>query len=451
MASSPERFLEALKAGAWSRVADLRQGVLFTLGAILVYRLGTYIPVPGVNAGFMAALLNEHRNDALGLLDVFTGGAVRRFSVFTVHIVPYVTALALIKAATPFSPRLTALKEQGLSGARRINQYGMLLAAVLSLILSYRVAVALEGAHNAFGPAVSRPGGLFLVSCTVTMTGGSLFLTWLAHDINERGIGLGFSGPGNGLGFVLIGTSGLFVSMPQALASVPAFGRSMGLPSYMPWALLPAAIVLVTFITFFEQSQRRLPVDSPRRTPGKRSFGTGSYLPIRANPAGIGPSATAASILLTPVTLCGFLSPASPVRQFFEGPFARGQPLYLAAYAIAVVVIAFITVPQNFDVAKVAQKFRETGEFIPGYRPGQATAAYVGQVLRRMTAVGMLYLCLVCVPLEWLIGRYGLAEAFVGAAIIGMVTLIVQIIEHLAFLATPALYDGFIQTSRRRK
>ena len=228
MASSSDYYLAVLSPRAWAGQSLLRQAMLFTLGAILVYRIGTYIPVPGVNAGFMARLLDEHRNDALGLLDVFTGGAVRRFSIFTLNIVPYATAIGLLKSATPFSARLRALKEQGWSGQRTLNHDAMMLAVLVALVSSYQTAVALESAHNAAGPAVLHPGWLFRITCMLTLTAGSSFLTWLCHQINERGIGLGFTSPGAGLGFVLIGASGLFVSLPQAIGTLSGFGGGAG-------------------------------------------------------------------------------------------------------------------------------------------------------------------------------------------------------------------------------
>jgi preprotein translocase subunit SecY len=226
-----EDLLSAFRSGSWSKVPALRQRVLFTLGVVLVYRLGTYIPIPGVNADFMRQLLDEHRHDALGFFDVFTGGAVRRFSLFTLNIAPYLTAAGLIKRATPLVPRLKELKDQGLAGYAILDRYAMCLAALIALFVAFQVSGALEGASNAAGPAVAHSGWRFRLTCMVILVGGTLLLTWLGRLINQRGIGPGF---------ILVGTSGLFVNLPVAIESLSGFGRSAGWPPYAVWLLLPS-------------------------------------------------------------------------------------------------------------------------------------------------------------------------------------------------------------------
>jgi preprotein translocase subunit SecY len=442
MSSSAEQLLSALRAGAWSKVADLRKGLWFTLGAILVYRLGTYIPVPGVNPGFMDRLLNTHWSDALDLFDVFTGGAVRRFSLFTLNIAPYLSAVGLINAATPVIPRLSRLKDQGIAGKKQLNSYAVWLGTVMSLVLSYQVARSLEGAHDAFGSAVNHPGWLFRVSCMVTMTGGMLLLTWLGQQMNERGIGLGF---------ILIGTSGLFVSLPVAIGSLSGFRKTAGLPPYTAWGLLPVAGIIITAMVFFEMAQRRIPVRMPRRdSTNRRAFDVGGpFLPIRTNPSSMAPSVTATTILLLPSTLFGFLDAGPAVRQFFQGPLGRGQPLYLLLYAMTTVAIAFVSAAHAVDGKQIAQQLKVSGQFVPGQRPGLQTAVYLNQIRIRLTLVGAVYLCGLCVPLELLIGRFGLPTYFTGAALVGIVTLIGDIVDRLNFITSAMRYDGLIHVSRR--
>ncbi|HUB15345.1 MAG TPA: preprotein translocase subunit SecY [Acetobacteraceae bacterium] len=437
MASDAEEFIAVLRAGVWSKSAILRQGVWLTLIVLLCYRLGTYIPVPGVNAGFMHALLDEHRQDALGLQDAFTGGAVRRFSLFTLGITPYLTAVGLIRSATPVIPFLARIKDLGLLGQQQLDRYVMYLAAVLALVSSYSVAIGLEGASNEFGPAVAHPGGWFRVTCALTLVAGTLLLSWMARLIDQHGFGPGV---------VLVGTSGLFVTLPGAIASLSGFGRPVGWPLYAVWCLLPGMVLAVALIVFFEQARRRIPIDMAKRQVGRRLFDVPRPgLPLRANPAGMSPSLSATSILLTPATLTGLLTAFPAVRAFVTGPLARGQPLYLLLYAAAVIILSFTVAAKQIDGSEIADRLRKGGQFIPGVRPGLQTADYIGRVRTRLVLPGAGYILALCVPLELLIGRFGLPDAFTGAALVGMVTLILEIVAQLDSVALSVRYEGLIR------
>ncbi len=449
MASVAELVVDALRKGALRGSPLLRQGLGFTALALIVARLGTYIPAPGVTPGFMEDVLNQHWNDALGLFDVFTGGAVRRFSLFTLNIAPYLFAVSAIDSGTAVVPALKALKAQGLPGQIRLDRYAMRLTVAVAAVSSFQAAIMLEGLHDAAGPAVPHPGWLFRLTCVVTLTGGSLFLTWLARQINLRGIGAGgeFRTAFSGLGFKLVGTSGLFVSLPVALGSLPD-------PAKLPfpvWLLLPAAVVLVAFMVFVGQAMRRTPVNEARRTlPNRLGIqGAQSWLPFRANPAGMDPSVSATTVVLFPATIVAHVGVPPAVRHFIDGPLARGQPLYLLLYALVLIALCYPYACKAINPDEIADKMKKQYEYIPGLRPGAATAEYVQATRNRLIAIGAAYLCVVCIPLELLVGRYGFPADFTGAAVVGMITMSLDLTGNLYLDMVPGQYEGLIRPVRR--
>src|ERR1700759_2545268 len=300
MASAAEQLAANLSLGVFSKATELKKRIWFTLGALIVYRIGTYIPVPGVDASVMTEMLHQHSNGILGMFDMFTGGALGRMTVFALNILPYISPSIIIQLMTAAVPSLETLKKEGEAGRKKLNQYTRYLTVLIAMFQSYGISVGLESMHGSFGAAVIDPGWFFRISCVISLVGGTMFLMWIGEQITARGIGNGTS---------LIIMSGIVANLPSAFASLLELGRTGALSPFFILLFLVIAVATIAIIVFVERAQRRIAVQYPKRQVGNRMFGGDStHIPLKLNTSGVIPPIFASSILLIPAAIAGFAS-----------------------------------------------------------------------------------------------------------------------------------------------
>ncbi|MBV9735189.1 MAG: preprotein translocase subunit SecY [Acidisphaera sp.] len=443
MASAAEQLAANLNLGVLSKATELKKRIWFTLGALIIYRVGTYIPVPGVDATVMGELLQQHGGGILGMFDMFTGGALGRMTVFALNIMPYISASIIVQLMTAAVPQLEALKKEGESGRKKMNQYTRYLTVVIATFQSYGIAAGLEGMRGAMGPAVIDPGLVFRLSCVITLVGGTMFLMWLGEQITARGVGNGTS---------LIIFAGIVANLPHALANLLELGRTGALSPVFILAFIVIAVAVVAFIVFMERAQRRIVVQYPKRQVGTRMFGGDStHMPLKVNTSGVIPPIFASSILLIPATIAGFSSSAGPSwLGWISGELAHGQPLYMALYAGLIIFFAYFYTAVVFNPQETADNLKKYGGFIPGIRPGSATAEHFDYILTRLTTLGGLYLAVVCLLPEILISRYGVPFYFGGTSLMIIVSVAMDTMTQVQSHLLAHQYEGLIRKARVR-
>jgi preprotein translocase subunit SecY len=440
MASAAEQLAANLSLGVFSKATELKQRIWFTLSALIVYRIGTYIPIPGVDGAVMAEMMQQHGGGILGMFDMFSGGALRRVTVFALNIMPYISASIIIQLMTAAVPSLEALKKEGEMGRKKLNQYTRYLTAIIAMFQSYGIAVGLESMHGSFGPAVLDPGWFFRFSCIITLVGGTMFLMWLGEQITARGIGNGQS---------LIIMSGIVAGLPGALASLLDLGRTGALSPFFVMAFMVLAVGTIAFIVFVERAQRRIPVQYPRRQAGSRMLGGDStHMPLKINTSGVIPPIFASSLLLIPATIAGLTSGGPVWVQDIMGQFAHGQPVYMIMYAALIIFFSYFYTAVVFNPEETADNLKKYGGFVPGIRPGIATAAYFDRILTRLTTVGGFYLVAVCMLPELLISDYGLPFYFGGTSILIVVSVTMDTVTQIQSHLLAHQYEGLIRKSK---
>lgn len=440
MASAAEQLASSMSLGTLSKATELKNRIWFTLGALVVYRIGTYVPVPGVDASVMGEMLNQHGGGILGMFNMFTGGALGRMTVFALNIMPYISASIIIQLLSAAVPSLEALKKEGDSGRMRLNQYTRYLTVLIALFQSYGIAVGLESMRGNFGAAVIDPGMFFRFSCVVTLVGGTMFLMWLGEQITARGVGNGIS---------LIIFAGIVAGLPSALASLLELGRTGALSPFFILIFLVLAVAVIAFIVFMERAQRRVVVQYPKRQVGQRMFGGDStHMPLKINTAGVIPPIFASSLLLIPATVSGFTERGPAWLQFIGQQLAHGQPAYIALYAAMVIFFAFFYTAVVFNPQETADNLKKYGGFIPGIRPGSNTADYFDYVLTRLTAIGAVYLTLVCLLPEILINKFGLPFYFGGTSLLIIVSVTMDTVTQIQSHLLAHQYEGLIRKAK---
>ncbi len=443
MASAAEQLAANLNLGVLSKATELKRRIWFTLGALIIYRLGTYIPVPGVDASVMAQLLQQHGGGILGMFDMFTGGALRRMTVFALNIMPYISASIIIQLMTAAVPSLEALKKEGEQGRIKLNQYTRYLTVAIALVQSYGIALGLESMRGDAGSAVVNPGFAFLFTAVVTLVGGTMFLMWVGEQITARGVGNGTS---------LIIMAGIVANLPTALANLLELGRTGALSTIFIIGFFVLAVAVVAFIVFIERAYRRVPVQYPKRQVGSRMFGGDStHMPLKINTSGVIPPIFASSILLIPATIAGFSGGGgSGWLQFLSQQLGHGTPLYMVMYAAMIIFFSFFYTAVVFNPQETADNLKKYGGFVPGIRPGSATAEYFDYVLTRLTAVGGIYLAAVCLLPELLISDYGLPFYFGGTSILIVVSVTMDTVTQIQSHLLAHQYEGLIRKAKVR-
>jgi preprotein translocase subunit SecY len=442
MASATDQLAGSLNLGVLAKATELKQRIWFTLGALIVYRLGTYIPVPGVDAAVMGEMLRQHGGGILGMFDMFTGGALGRMTVFALNIMPYISASIIVQLMTAAIPSWEALKKEGESGRKKLNQYTRYLTLLIAIFQAYGIAVGLEGIRGSAGAAVADPGWFFRIACVITLVGGTMFLMWLGEQITARGVGNGIS---------LIIFAGIVANLPSALISTLELGRTGALSTFFIIFFLFAALGVIFVVVFVERAQRRIPVQYPKRQVGNRMFGgEATHLPLKLNTSGVIPPIFASSLLLLPATIAGFSTDrtADTWLQYIANLLAHGQPLYMALYMAMIVFFAFFYTAVVFNPAETADNLKKYGGFVPGIRPGQHTADYLDRVLTRLTVVGAIYLCFVCLIPELLISNYGVPFYFGGTSLLIIVTVTMDTVAQVQSHLFAHQYEGLIKKAR---
>jgi preprotein translocase subunit SecY len=451
MASAAEQLAANINFGAFSKATELKKRIWFTLGALIVYRLGTYIPLPGINSGAFSSFFANQAGGILGMFNMFAGGAVERMSIFALNIMPYISASIIIQLMTAVSPTLETLKKEGESGRKKINQYTRYLTVVLALVQSYGLALGLEGMNQAGGSVVIDPGWFFRISTVLTMVGGTMFLMWLGEQITARGVGNGIS---------LIIFAGIVAALPRAFAQILELGRTGAMSSWFIIALLLLAVVVITGIVFFERAQRRLIVQYPKRQVGNKMFGgEASHLPLKLNTAGVIPPIFASSLLLLPLTMVGFSGTGkaggdgswwSTALEMVTRHVAHGTPLYMLLYTSLIVFFSFFYTAIVFNPTETAENLKKYGGFIPGIRPGKNTADYLDYVLTRLTVIGAAYITVVCLLPEILMAEYGAAFYFGGTSLLILVTVTMDTVAQVHSHLLAHQYEGLIKKAKLR-
>jgi preprotein translocase subunit SecY len=442
MASAAEQLASNLNFGVLAKATELKARLWFTLGALIVYRIGSYVPVPGVDAGVMSELLQQMGGGILGMFDMFTGGALGRMTVFALNIMPYISASIIVQLMTAAIPAWEALKKEGETGRKKLNQYTRYLTLFIAIFQAYGIAVGLESMRGSFGAAVADPGWFFRISCVITLVGGTMFLMWLGEQITARGVGNGIS---------LIIFAGIVANLPHAMASTLELGRTGALSTFFIMAFLLVAAAVIVFVVFIERAQRRIPVQYPKRQVGNRMFGgENTHLPLKLNTAGVMPPIFASSLLLLPATFAAFQTERGEDTWLtsITNLLAHGQPLYMALYLALIIFFAFFYTAVVFNPQETADNLRKYGGFVPGIRPGLPTAEYFDRVLTRLTALGAVYLGIVCLLPELLIANYGVPFYFGGTSLLIIVSVTMDTVAQVQSHLFAHQYEGLIKKTR---
>jgi preprotein translocase subunit SecY len=439
MASAAEQLAANLNFGAFAKAEALKKRIWFTLGMLLIYRLGTYIPVPGIDPQALATAFSAQQSGIIGMFNMFAGGAVGRMAIFALGVMPYITASIIMQLMSSLIPSLEALKKEGEQGRKVINQYTRYATVVLASAQSIGIAIGLQGSPG----VVINPGPFFIFTAAITLTAGTMFLMWLGEQITARGIG-------NGLSLIIF--SGIVAGVPSALISTLELGRQGAVSPALIFVVAVVVVAVITFIVFVERAQRRLVIQYPKRQVGNRIFqGEASHLPLKLNTAGVIPPIFASSILLLPATVANFSAGSGPGwLTSVTALIGHGQPLYMALYAAMIAFFAFFYTAIVFNPSDTADNLKKHGGFIPGIRPGKNTADYIDYVLTRITAVGAVYLVLVCLFPEILIGYTGVPFYFGGTSLLIVVNVTLDTVSQVQGHLLAHQYEGLVKKSKLR-
>ncbi len=441
MATRNADISSGLNFGAFGKASELKKRILFTLGMLIIYRLGTFIPLPGIDPIVINDFFDQNSGGILDVFNAFSGGALGRMSIFALNVIPYISASIIMQLGTAISPRLEELKKEGESGRKKINQYTRYGTVFLAAVQAYGLAVSLESLPSSIGAAVPDPGMFFRASTVITIVGGTMFLLWLGEQVTARGVGNGIS---------LIIFAGIVANLPSALAQVLELGRTGQMSPLFIIGLVVMIAAIMMIIVFIERAQRRIIIQYPKRQVGNRMFGgESSHLPLKINTSGVIPVIFATSLLLTPATIAGFSGGgAGPVLNLVSAYLGRGQPLYFLLYAVLVIFFAFFYTAIVFNPEETAENLKRHGGFVPGIRPGRNTADYLDFVLTRLTTIGAIYLTAVALFPEWLVTEYGLSFFFGGTSMLIIVSVTLDTVAQIQSHLLAHQYEGLIKKSR---
>ncbi|WP_434712772.1 preprotein translocase subunit SecY [Rhizobium sp. YTUHZ045] len=440
MASAAEQLASNLNFSTFAKAEDLKKRLWFTLAALLVYRLGTHIPLPGLNPEAYAQAFRGQAGGILGLFNMFSGGAVQRMAIFALGIMPYISASIIVQLMTSVVPTLENLKKEGEQGRKIINQYTRYGTVILGALQAYGIAAGLESGQG----LVVDPGWFFRISTVLTLLGGTMFLMWLGEQITSRGIGNGIS---------LIIFAGIAAGLPSALAGTLELGRTGALSTGLILLVIIVAIAVIGVIVFVERAQRRLLIQYPKRQVGNRMFqGDTSHLPLKLNTSGVIPAIFASSLLLLPATVAGFANTTAMPSwaTSIVAALGHGQPLYMVLYAALIAFFAFFYTAIVFNPKDTADNLKKHGGFIPGIRPGERTAEYIDYVLTRITVIGAIYLVFVCILPEILVSQTGIPLSLGGTSLLIVVSVTLDTVAQIQGHLIAQQYEGLIKKSKLR-
>ena len=439
MASAAEQLAANLNFSALAKAEELKKRIWFTLGALLVYRLGTYIPLPGIDPAQWEQIFRTQAGGILGMFNMFAGGGIQRMAIFALNIMPYISASIIIQLMTTVSPTLEQLKKEGEAGRKTMNQYTRYLTVILAVFQAYGISIGLEGGGN----VVTDPGWFFRISTVITLTGGTMFLMWLGEQITSRGIGNGIS---------LIIYAGIVAELPSAIAGTLELGRQGALSGVLIAVILVMAVGVTALIVFMERAQRRLLIQYPKRQVGNRMFeGQSSHLPLKLNTSGVIPPIFASSLLLLPTTVANLNAGQSGEwMTTITTQLGHGRPLFLILYVGLIVFFAFFYTAIVLNPTETADNLKKHGGFLPGIRPGERTAEYIDYVLSRITVVGAIYLAVVCLIPEILIAYASVPFYFGGTSLLIVVSVTMDTVAQVQGYLLAHQYEGLIKKAKLR-
>ncbi|WP_457649142.1 preprotein translocase subunit SecY [Profundibacter sp.] len=439
MASAAEQMAANMSWSAFGKAGELRSRILFTIGLLMVYRLGTFIPVPGIDGAALREFMDGAAAGLGGILQMFTGGALGRMGIFALGIMPYISASIIVQLLSAMWPPLEQLKKEGEQGRKKINQYTRYGTVLLATFQAYGLAKSLEA-----GDLVTNPGLYFEAATVITLVGGTMFLMWLGEQITARGIGNGIS---------LIIFVGIVAEIPAALAQFLAQGRSGTISPGVIVAVIVMVVAVIAFVVFMERALRKIHIQYPRRQVGMKVYdGSNSHLPVKVNPAGVIPAIFASSLLLLPTTIATFSGQQTgPLMSTILAYFGPGQPLYLLFFTVMIVFFTFFyTYNVAFKVDDVADNLKNQNGFIPGIRPGQKTAEYLNYVVTRLLVLGSAYLAAVALLPEILRSQFSIPFYFGGTSVLIVVSVTMDTIQQVQSHMLAHQYEGLIEKSQLR-
>ncbi len=425
--------------GAFSQADDLKKRIIYTLFILIIYRFGTYIPIPGIDPTSLKDIVGGNERSLLGMFNVFAGGAVQRMAIFALGIMPYISSSIIVQLLTGVTDYFKNLKSQGEFGRKKITQYTRYGTVLLALVQGYGVSVSLENSQG----IVLEPGIYFRFVTTVTLLTGTVFLMWLGEQITSRGVGNGIS---------LIIFSGIVAEIPRALASTFELGRTGALSSLVIIGVIILLLVAIYFIVFVERAQRRVVVQYPKRQVGNKMYGgESSYLPLRVNTAGVIPAIFASALLLLPITLSNFSTDSSSFMIGVTSMLGQGKPLYMLIYAGGIVFFSFFYTSIIFNPNETAENLRKHGGFIPGIRPGERTAFFINDLLIKLTTIGSTYLVIICLMPEVLIANYPIPFYLGGTSLLIVVVVGMDTINQIQTRLMSVQYQSLIKKTKFTK
>jgi preprotein translocase subunit SecY len=446
MASAAEQLAANLSFANFSKATDLKKRLWFTLGALIVFRLMSFVPLPGIDPIALEQLFTRTQGGVLDFVNMFSGGALERMSVIALNVMPYITASIIVQLMTSLSPTLAALKKEGESGRKKINQYTRIGTVFLAAVQGYGIAVGLEGWGASQGvSAVIDPGWFFRITTVITLVGGTMFLMWLGEQITARGIGNGVS---------LIIMAGIVAALPSAFAGLFEQGRTGALSGFAIVLILVVALAVIAGICFMERAQRRILIQYPKRQVGNRIMqGDSSHLPLKLNTSGVIPPIFASSLLLMPLTIAQFAGQNAQQSDWLitvTTALQHGAPLYMALYAAGIIFFAFFYTAVVFNPEETSDNLKRQGGFIPGIRPGERTAQYLDYVLTRITVIGAAYLVVICLLPEFLISSLAVPFYFGGTSLLIVVNVTMDTVSQIQSHLLAHQYEGLIKKAKLR-
>ncbi|MDI9637947.1 preprotein translocase subunit SecY [Geitlerinema splendidum] len=441
MASAAEQLAANINFKAFSKAEDLKKRIWFTIGVLIVFRLGTYIPLPGIDPAVMAEFARSQGGGIFGMVDMLSGGALSRMSIMALNIMPYISASIIVQLMTAVAPQFEALKKEGESGRRKLNQYTRYLTVLIAILQSYGAAVGLESMQAGGISAVIDPGYFFRMTTVVTIVGSTLFLMWLGEQITSRGIGNGIS---------LIIFAGIVANLPSSIISALELGRTGAMSYIFILFILFFSVAMIAFIVFMERAQRRVLVQYPKRQVGNRMYGgESSHLPIKLNSTGVIPPIFASSLILLPVSLAELSAGTGPEwLRAIVGSLHHGSFVYLTLYLFLIVFFAFFYTSIVFNPQETAENLKKAGGFIPGYRPGQNTANYLDSIVTRLTVIGAAYLALVCAVPEFFYAAYSLPFYLGGTTFLIAVSVPMDTVAQIHSHLLAHQYEGLLKKTQ---
>lgn len=442
MTSSTDTIASNMNLSAFSKATELKSRIWFTVLALIVYRLGTYIPLPGIDPVALGELFKQHGGGILGMFDMFSGGALKRMTIFALSVMPFITASIIVQLLSAILPQFEALKKEGESGRTKLNQYSRYLTVLFAMVQSYALAVGLENMMG--GGAVTISSGFFRISTMASLTGGTLFLMWLGEQITARGIG-------NGMSMIIY--SGIVANLPHAMAQTLELGRTGALSTWFILLIIVMVVGVLAVCVYCERAQRRILVQYPKRQVGNKMFGgEASHLPLKINTSGVIPPIFASSLLLFPLTLASFTNVQQKGGWVSDlvTQLGHGKPLFMVLYAALIIFFAFFYTAVVFNPQETSDNLKKYGGFVPGIRPGKSTADYFDYVLTRLTVLGAAYLTVICLLPEFLMGKGSVPFYLGGTSLLIVVSVTIDTISRIQSHLIAHQYEGLIKKAKLR-